>query len=40
MIAMIIGRIGSLTFILALRSRAAQTEKVDFSYPEERIILS
>jgi len=38
MLNMIIGRIGSLTLILALRVR--HSEKVEFSYPEERILLS
>ncbi|HSW73853.1 MAG TPA: potassium transporter TrkG [Candidatus Limnocylindria bacterium] len=38
MLNMIIGRIGSLTLILALRAR--HSDKVEFSYPEERVILS
>lgn len=40
--SMIIGRIGSLTLILALKSVATRRkqEGVDFSYPEERVILS
>jgi trk system potassium uptake protein TrkH len=37
---MIIGRVGSLTFILALRkAHAGKGEGAEFSYPEERIIL-
>lgn len=35
-IAMLIGRIGSLTLILALKRR---TEKVNINYPEERIMI-
>lgn len=40
--SMIIGRIGSLTLILALKTVATRRkqEGVDFSYPEERVILS
>lgn len=34
---MFIGRVGSLTLILALR---AKTEKTEFQYPEERIMIS
>lgn len=34
---MFIGRIGSLTLLLALRAR---TEKAEFQYPEERIMIS
>jgi trk system potassium uptake protein TrkH len=34
---MFIGRVGSLTFLLALRT---QPDKLDFQYPEERLILS
>lgn len=34
---MFIGRVGSLTLLLALR---AQRERVDFQYPEERIMMS
>lgn len=39
---MIIGRIGSLTLILALKAVATRNkqEGIDFSYPEERVILS
>jgi trk system potassium uptake protein TrkH len=42
MASMIIGRIGSLTLILALKAVATRRkqEGVDFSYPEERVILS
>lgn len=36
MITMMVGRIGSLTFILALKKRQ---EAVEYSYPEERIML-
>ena len=36
MITMMVGRIGSLTFILALKKRQ---ETVEYSYPEERIML-
>jgi len=36
-LTMIIGRIGSLTLILALKKR---TEKPEFTYPEERVMLS
>jgi trk system potassium uptake protein TrkH len=39
MLSMIAGRIGSLTFILALRARA-KSEHSGFSYPEERVMLS
>jgi len=39
--SMIIGRIGSLTLILALRKRKLERKaKAEFSYPEERITLS
>jgi len=39
--SMIIGRIGSLTLILALRRRALRRKaEAEFSYPEERIMLS
>jgi Trk-type K+ transport system membrane component len=34
---MIIGRIGSLTVVLALTKKPEQTE---FAYPEERVLLS
>lgn len=34
---MFIGRVGSLTLLLALKTR---TERVDFQYPEERIMIS
>lgn len=42
MTSMIIGRIGSLTLILALKAVASRNkqEGIDFSYPEERVILS
>ncbi|MBS1987321.1 hypothetical protein JST99_05315 [Candidatus Dependentiae bacterium] len=42
MFSMLIGRIGSLTLMLALKSVATRRkqEGVDFSYPEERVILS
>ena len=41
MLSMIIGRIGSLTLILALRKLSLRgRESVEFSYPEERIMLS
>lgn len=36
MLSMIIGRIGSLTLILALKRRQ---ERVEFNYPEERVII-
>jgi trk system potassium uptake protein TrkH len=41
MMSMIIGRIGSLTLILALRElkNKRMLESTDFSYPEERVIL-
>ncbi len=39
MLSMIAGRIGTLTFILALRARA-KSERSGFSYPEERVMLS
>jgi trk system potassium uptake protein TrkH len=39
--SMVIGRIGSLTLILALRKRAlSKRAEAEFSYPEERIMLS
>lgn len=38
MISMIVGRIGSLSLILALRLRAKK-EASEFSYPEERVML-
>jgi len=38
MATMVIGRIGSLTLILALKARKKQP--AEFSYPEERVILS
>ncbi len=37
-LSMFIGRIGSLTLLLALRK--TKKEKTDFSYPEERLMLS
>lgn len=37
MTSMIIGRIGSLTVVLALKKR---TEQAEFAYPEERVLLS
>lgn len=37
MISMFVGRIGSLTLMIALRN---QPDKHDFSYPEERIMIS
>jgi trk system potassium uptake protein TrkH len=41
MLSMIIGRIGSLTLILALRKIALRAEnKADIVYPEERVMLS
>lgn len=42
MTSMIIGRIGSLTLILALKAVATRNKQdgIDFSYPEERVILS
>lgn len=39
MITMFIGRIGSLTFILGLKLKARK-ETVEYSYPEERVMLS
>lgn len=36
--SMIVGRIGSLTLLLSLKFRK-KTEKVEFSYPEERVML-
>jgi len=39
MATMFIGRIGSLTFILGLKLKAKK-ETTEFSYPEERIMLS
>ena len=38
MATMFIGRIGSLTFILGLKLRARK-ETIEFSYPEERVML-
>lgn len=39
--SMLVGRIGSLTLVLALRElRHKHGEKAEFSYPEERVILS
>lgn len=38
--SMIIGRIGSLTLVLALKKRSSKTDATEFSYPEERIVLS
>ncbi len=38
--SMIIGRIGSLTLVLALRELRARSEATGFSYPEERVVLS
>jgi trk system potassium uptake protein len=39
MATMFIGRIGSLTFILGLKLKARK-ETIDYSYPEERVMLS
>jgi trk system potassium uptake protein TrkH len=41
MISMLVGRIGSVTMVLALRQLAMGEEKngVDYSYPEERVLL-
>ncbi len=39
MATMFIGRIGSLTFILGLKLRARK-ETIEYSYPEERVMLS
>jgi trk system potassium uptake protein TrkH len=39
MITMFIGRIGSLTFILGLKLKARK-DTVEYSYPEERVMLS
>jgi trk system potassium uptake protein TrkH len=40
-INMIIGRIGSLTLVLAFKElRSTKTEGVEFSYPEERVVLN
>jgi trk system potassium uptake protein TrkH len=38
MATMFIGRIGSLTFILGLKLRARK-ETIEYSYPEERVML-
>lgn len=38
MISMLIGRLGTLTFVLAIRF-AKRTDAVEFAYPEERVML-